>query len=107
LLLTGKPMTGTKTIPHVKPVYQTGRDYRDLVIQDLSDENVALREHVASLVHDVDIYTRIANQTMTALQAETAHSRRLCRARDELREEIALLRDDLARLREDILRGAA
>lgn len=69
-------------------------DYRDLVIQDFADSEANLVALVESLRHDVDIYRRIANTVMTALQAEYQTT-------IKLRAEVHRLRDENTRLRVD------
>ena len=83
------------------------RDYKDLVIEMDAEEHQVLREHIKSLVQDVDIYRRVADELMKALRTETARTQQVIREREALREDVALLHDDLSRLREDILRSGA
>ena len=71
-------------------------DYRDLVIEQLRDDEALLRERVASLEADVAVYRELAAAAVDALRDLTARFERL-------QNSSRLLRDELSAFRERVL----
>jgi len=69
-------------------------DYRDLVIEMLSDENANLIAFAHSLDHDVTIYQQIAKACLDEMHAVHIELDRLRRDRDWMRDENRRLRED-------------
>ena len=71
------------------------RDYRELVIEDLADENVLLREGIASLEADLGTYREIAIATLDALVNVTQQNERLRHDYQQQRDAYRWLRDEI------------
>ena len=69
-------------------------DYRDLVIEDLADENCLLQERINSLEADVAIYRELAAAAFDAVCALTISNRSLQQSTDRLKDELQGAREE-------------
>jgi hypothetical protein len=70
------------------------KDYREVVITDLADENGWLRERVASLEADVAVYRELAIAAMDALREVTVRNQALEPTNARLRDEVKAYREN-------------
>lgn len=72
-----------------------GRDHRDLVIEQLADDEGQLTEQIASLSMDVGTYRDLAIATLDALRDVTIQNAKLTALNQERQDECRRLREEL------------
>jgi hypothetical protein len=68
-------------------------DFRDLVITQLTDDEVLLKERIASLESDLGVYRELTCAAFDALRDLTVRYKRLQESSNQLRDEYAAFRE--------------